>query len=150
MPSQVWQNHHKACEDVVNKQITLVLSFSHVYLSMVTVVFSGFISDFKLWPQSVVHSPNEMEVLLLFSLVSCVLSDVSCLLPSTPTLPLQKPDHGNGLEARQGALQKEKDVNQSLLDLHNLSSGHTDPHIGPKDGAAENFQNQLRDKELVK
>ncbi|XP_059496695.1 ferritin, heavy subunit-like [Stegostoma tigrinum] len=128
MPSQVWQNHHKACEDVVNKQITLVLSFSHVYLSMVTVVFSGFISDFKLWPQ-----------------LMCLVS-----YHPPPRCRFRRLTMVNDLEARQGALQKEKDVNQSLLDLHNLSSGHTDPHVGPKDGAAENFQNQLRDKELVK
>ncbi|XP_043540757.1 ferritin heavy chain, oocyte isoform-like [Chiloscyllium plagiosum] len=36
---------------------------------------------------------------------------------------------GNGLEAMQRALQMEKDVNQSLLDLHKLSSDHTDPHL---------------------
>ncbi|XP_041033513.1 ferritin heavy chain, oocyte isoform-like [Carcharodon carcharias] len=29
----------------------------------------------------------------------------------------------------QRALQMEKNVNQSLLDLHNLSSGNTDPHV---------------------
>ncbi|XP_072444458.1 ferritin, higher subunit-like [Chiloscyllium punctatum] len=44
---------------------------------------------------------------------------------------VKKPEQdewGNGLEAMQRALQMEKDVNQSLLDLHKLSSGHTDPH----------------------
>ncbi|GCC20814.1 hypothetical protein chiPu_0019382, partial [Chiloscyllium punctatum] len=43
----------------------------------------------------------------------------------------EQDEWGNGLEAMQRALQMEKDVNQSLLDLHNLSSGHTDPHVTP-------------------
>eukprot|EP00061_Rhincodon_typus_P009919 g33778.t1 len=34
-----------------------------------------------------------------------------------------------GLEAMQRALQLEKDVNQSLLDLHKLSSGNMDPPL---------------------
>ncbi|XP_060705187.1 ferritin, middle subunit-like [Hemiscyllium ocellatum] len=45
---------------------------------------------------------------------------------------VKKPEQdewGNGLGAMQRALQMEKDVNQSLLDLHKLSSGHTDPHL---------------------
>ncbi|XP_072444415.1 ferritin heavy chain A-like [Chiloscyllium punctatum] len=45
---------------------------------------------------------------------------------------VKKPEQdewGNGLEAMQRALQMEKDVNQHLLDLHKLSSGHTEPHL---------------------
>ncbi|XP_059499798.1 ferritin light chain-like [Stegostoma tigrinum] len=41
----------------------------------------------------------------------------------------EQDEWGNGLEAMQRALQMEKDVNQSLLDLHKLSSSHTDPHL---------------------
>ncbi|XP_067876017.1 ferritin heavy chain, oocyte isoform-like [Heterodontus francisci] len=44
----------------------------------------------------------------------------------------QKPEQdewSNGLEAMQRALQMEKGVNQSLLDLHKLSTGNTDPHL---------------------
>nr|AFK11049.1 ferritin mitochondrial [Callorhinchus milii] len=36
---------------------------------------------------------------------------------------------GNGLEAMQFALNLEKSVNQSLLDLHNLASTHNDPQL---------------------
>ncbi|XP_067830345.1 ferritin heavy chain-like [Heptranchias perlo] len=46
-------------------------------------------------------------------------------------LPFQKPEQdewSNGLEVMQRALQMEKDVNQSLLDLHKLSTERTDPH----------------------
>ncbi|XP_072348657.1 ferritin heavy chain B-like [Scyliorhinus torazame] len=45
---------------------------------------------------------------------------------------VKKPEQdewSNGLEAMQRALQMEKNVNQSLLDLHKLSSGNTDPHL---------------------
>ncbi|XP_041030229.1 ferritin heavy chain-like [Carcharodon carcharias] len=45
---------------------------------------------------------------------------------------VKKPEQNewsNGLEAMQRALQMEKNVKQSLLDLHKLSSGNTDPHL---------------------
>uniref|UniRef100_A0A8C7R4Y4 Ferritin n=1 Tax=Oncorhynchus mykiss TaxID=8022 RepID=A0A8C7R4Y4_ONCMY len=48
---------------------------------------------------------------------------ISC---STPTLSFL---WGNGLEAMQCALQLEKNVNQSLLDLHKIASDKVDPHL---------------------
>lgn len=48
---------------------------------------------------------------------------------------LQKPDRddwGSGMEALECALQLEKNVNQSLLDLHKLASEHKDPHVSDK------------------
>uniref|UniRef100_UPI00398E7498 ferritin heavy chain, oocyte isoform-like n=1 Tax=Pristiophorus japonicus TaxID=55135 RepID=UPI00398E7498 len=45
---------------------------------------------------------------------------------------IKKPEQdewSNGLEVMQRALQMEKNVNQSLLDLHKLSTGSTDPHF---------------------
>lgn len=45
---------------------------------------------------------------------------------------LQKPERdewGSGVEALECALQLEKSVNQSLLDLHKLCSDHNDPHV---------------------
>lgn len=44
----------------------------------------------------------------------------------------QKPERdewGSGTEALECALQLEKSVNQSLLDLHKLCSDHNDPHV---------------------
>ena len=44
----------------------------------------------------------------------------------------QKPSNdewGNGLEAMQVALQLEKSVNQSLLDLHKIADGHGDAQV---------------------
>lgn len=48
---------------------------------------------------------------------------------------LQKPERdewGSGIEALECALQLEKTVNQSLLDLHKVSSDHNDPHVSIK------------------
>lgn len=45
---------------------------------------------------------------------------------------LQKPERdewGSGTEALECALQLEKTVNQSLLDLHRMCSDHNDPHV---------------------
>ncbi|XP_078093220.1 ferritin, heavy subunit-like [Mustelus asterias] len=126
MPSQVRQNYHKDCEDAVNKQINLELYSSYVYLSMFCsfdrddVALSHFAEFFK--EQS--HEEREhAEKLIEFQNKRggrLILEDV------------KKPEQdewSNGLEAMQRALQMEKNVNQSLLDLHKLSSGNTDPHL---------------------
>lgn len=50
---------------------------------------------------------------------------------------LQKPERdewGSGIEALECALQLEKSVNQSLLDMHKLCSDHNDPHVSIKVG----------------
>ncbi|XP_043535232.1 ferritin, heavy subunit-like [Chiloscyllium plagiosum] len=127
MASQVCQNYHKDCEDAVNKQINLELYSSYVYLSMFSyfdrddVALCHFAEFFK--EQS--HEEREhAEKLTAFQNKRggrVLLQDV------------KKPEQdewGNGLEAMQRALQMEKDVNQSLLDLYKHSSDHTDPHLG--------------------
>ncbi|XP_041033514.1 ferritin, higher subunit-like [Carcharodon carcharias] len=126
MTSQVRQNYHKDCEDAVNKQINLELYSSYVYLSMSSyfnqddVALRHFAEFFK--EQS--HEEQEhTEKLMEFQNKrggQIILKDI------------KKPeqfDWGNGLEAMQRALQMEKNVNQSLLDLHKLSSENTDPHL---------------------
>nr|XP_035152444.1 ferritin heavy chain-like [Callithrix jacchus] len=45
---------------------------------------------------------------------------------------IKKPDHGNwesGLNAMECALHLEKNVNQSLLELHKLATDKNDPHL---------------------
>ncbi|TKS67840.1 Ferritin, heavy subunit [Collichthys lucidus] len=45
---------------------------------------------------------------------------------------IRKPERdewGSGIEALECALQLEKSVNQSLLDMHKLCSDHNDPHM---------------------
>uniref|UniRef100_UPI00398EF47A ferritin heavy chain B-like n=1 Tax=Pristiophorus japonicus TaxID=55135 RepID=UPI00398EF47A len=126
MASQVCQNYHKECEDAVNKQINMELCSSYVYLSMSfyfdrdDVALCHFAEFFK--EQS--HEEREhAEKLMQFQ--NCrggliILSDI------------KKPEQdewSNGLDAMQRALQMEKNMNQSLLDLHKISTGSTDPHV---------------------
>ncbi|XP_060705182.1 ferritin, heavy subunit-like [Hemiscyllium ocellatum] len=126
MATQVCQNYHKDCEDAVNKQINLELYSSYVYLSMFSyfdrddVALCHFAEFFK--EQSHEEQEHAEKPMASTFILECevLLQDV------------KKPEQdewGNGLEAMQRALQMEKDVNQSLLDLHKLSSGHTDPHL---------------------
>uniref|UniRef100_UPI00398F1C59 ferritin, heavy subunit-like n=1 Tax=Pristiophorus japonicus TaxID=55135 RepID=UPI00398F1C59 len=116
MFSQVCQNYHQNCEDAANKQankqLNMELYSSYVYLS-IDVVLRHFAEFFK--EQS--HEEREhAEKLMEFQNRRggwIILGDV------------KKPEQdewSNGLEAMQRALQMEKNVNQSLLDLHKLSS----------------------------
>ncbi len=41
-----------------------------------------------------------------------------------------KQEWGSGLEAMEAALELEKTVNQSLLDLHAVAAKHSDPQVG--------------------
>uniref|UniRef100_UPI00398F8C37 ferritin, higher subunit-like n=1 Tax=Pristiophorus japonicus TaxID=55135 RepID=UPI00398F8C37 len=126
MASQVCQNYHKDCEAAVNKHINMELCSSYVYLSMSfyfdrdDVALCHFAEFFK--EQS--HEEREhAEKLMQFQNRRggrIILSDI------------KKPEQdewSNGLDAMQRALQMEKNVNQSLLDLHKISTGSTDPHL---------------------
>ncbi|XP_078387836.1 ferritin, higher subunit-like [Cetorhinus maximus] len=126
MGSQVYQNYHKDCEDAVNQQINRRFYSSYVYLSMSfyfdrdDVALCHFAEFFK--EQS--HEEWEhAEKLMKFQNKRggrIILEDV---------MKPEQDEWGNGLEAMQRALQMEKNVNQSLLDLHMLSSGNADPHL---------------------
>uniref|UniRef100_UPI00398F45BE ferritin heavy chain B-like n=1 Tax=Pristiophorus japonicus TaxID=55135 RepID=UPI00398F45BE len=126
MASQVHQNYHQDCEDAVNKQINMELYSSYVYLSMSfyfdrdDVALRHYAEFFK--EQS--HEEREhAEKLMEFQNRRggrIILADI------------KKPEQdewSNGLEVMQRALQMEKNVNQSLLDLHKLSTGSIDPHL---------------------
>ncbi|XP_041062779.1 ferritin heavy chain A-like [Carcharodon carcharias] len=126
MMSQVCQNYHQDCEDAINKQINLENYSSYVYLPM------SFYFDWddvalchlaEFFKEQSHEEPEHAEKLMKFQNKRgdwIILKDV------------KKPEQdewGNGLEAMQRALQIEKNVNQSLLDLHKLFSGNTDPHL---------------------
>ncbi|XP_078093407.1 ferritin heavy chain B-like [Mustelus asterias] len=126
MASQVCQNDHKDCEDAVNKQINLELYSSYVYLSMFCyfdrddVALSHFAEFFKEQSHEEWEHAEKLMELQNKRGGRVILEDV------------KKPEQdewSNGLEVMQRALQMEKNVNQSLLDLHKLSSGNTDPHL---------------------
>uniref|UniRef100_UPI00398EA2CC ferritin, higher subunit-like n=1 Tax=Pristiophorus japonicus TaxID=55135 RepID=UPI00398EA2CC len=126
MASQVCQNYHKDCEAAVNQQVNMELCSSYDITSMSfyfdrdDVALRHFAEFFK--EQS--HEEREhAEKLIEFQNRrggQIILVDV------------KKPEQAewnNGLEAMQRALQMEKNVNQSLLYLHKLSTGSTDPHL---------------------
>jgi len=117
------QNYHAECEAGVNKQINLELYASYVYQSMAMyfdrddVALPGFSKYFKK------NSDEEREHAEKFMKYQnqrggrIVLQNI------------QKPERdewGTALDAMQAALALEKNVNQSLLDLHALSDSHND------------------------
>lgn len=124
--SQPRQNFHEESEAGINRQINMELYASYTYQSMALyfdrddVALPGFHKFFK-------HSSDEerehAEKLMKYQNKRggrIVLQDI------------KKPDRdewGTGLDAMQIALQLEKSVNQSLLDLHKLADGHRDAQM---------------------
>uniref|UniRef100_UPI00398F7753 ferritin, heavy subunit-like n=1 Tax=Pristiophorus japonicus TaxID=55135 RepID=UPI00398F7753 len=130
MASQVYQNYYQNCEDAVNKQINMELYSSYVYLSM------SFYFD---WDDALHHfaeffkdqsqeEHEHAEKLMKFQ-NRCggriILVDIKFGFNKGKP---EQDEWSNGLEVMQRALQMEKNVNQSLLDLHKLSTERTDPH----------------------
>ncbi|XP_043535679.1 ferritin, middle subunit-like isoform X2 [Chiloscyllium plagiosum] len=124
MASQVCQNYHQDCEAAVNKQINLELTASYLYQSLMSyfdrddVALHHFSQFFKAQSQ---EKQEHAEKLLKFQNQRggrVVLQDVK---------KPERDEWGNGLQAMQVALDLEKNVNQSLLDLHQLAQ--TDPHL---------------------
>ncbi|XP_041853102.1 ferritin, heavy polypeptide 1b [Melanotaenia boesemani] len=126
MSSQIRQNFHQDCEAAVNRQINLELYASYVYLSMAYY----FERDDKFLPHfakffSTQSKEERVHAEKLMSLQNnrggrIFLQDI------------RKPDRdewGSGLEALECALQLEKSVNQSLLDLQKIATEHNDPHM---------------------
>lgn len=126
MSSQIRQNFHQECEAALNRQINLELYASYVYLSMAYYFerddkslpnFANFFSK-----QSKEEREHAEKLMTLQNERGgrIFLQDI------------RKPDRdewGSGLEALECALQLEKSVNQSLLDLQKLASEHSDPHL---------------------
>ncbi|CAG5131492.1 unnamed protein product [Candidula unifasciata] len=124
--SQVRQNYHLESEAGVNRQINMELYASYCYLSMSyyfdrdDVALPGFAKFFK---KSSDEEREHAEKLMKYQNKRggrIVLQDV------------KKPEcdeWGSGLEAMQVALQLEKSVNQSLLDLHKLCTSHEDAQM---------------------
>jgi len=126
MASQVRQNFHTDCEAGVNKQINMELFANYTYLSMSyyfdrdDVALKGFAKFFK---KSADEEKEHAEKLMKFQNERggrIVLQDIK--KPSVE-------EWGSGLNAMQAALDLEKAVNQSLLDLHGVASNHNDPQM---------------------
>lgn len=117
------QNYHTDCEAGVNKQINLELYASYVYQSMAwyfdrdDVALPGF---HKYFAKASEEERGHAEKLMKYQNQRggrIVLQNI------------QKPERdewGTGLDAMQVALSLEKNVNQSLLDLHKLADSKGD------------------------
>jgi ferritin heavy chain len=124
--SRIRQNYHDECEAGVNKQINLELYACYVYQQLAfhfnrdDVALSGFEKFFK---ESSDEEREHAEKLMKFQNQRggrIVLQDIP--------KPI-KQDWSSGLEAMEAALELEKTVNQSLLDLHVIAAKHNDPHF---------------------
>jgi len=124
--SQARQNYHQDSEAGINRQINMELYASYTYQSMSLyfdrddVALPGFAKFFK---ASSDEEREHAEKLMAYQNKRggrIVLQDIK--KPSND-------EWGNGLEAMQVALQLEKSVNQSLLDLHKVADGHNDAQM---------------------
>jgi len=124
--STVRQNYHKDTEAAVNKQINMELYASYVYLSMAfhfdrdDVALEGF---FKFFQKKSDECRNAAEKLMKYQNERggrIVLQEI------------QKPassEWGNGLQAMTSALELEKTLNQTDLDLHDVADKHGDAQM---------------------
>ncbi|XP_044537712.1 ferritin heavy chain-like [Gracilinanus agilis] len=124
--SQVRQNFHQGSEAAINKQINLELYASYVYLSMAyyfdrdDVALKNFSKYFLHQAQ---EERNHAEKLMKFQNQRggrIFFQDI------------KKPDSDDwesGLKAMECALNLEKNVNESLLELHKLAGAEKDPHL---------------------
>lgn len=124
--SQPRQNYHSESEAGVNKQINLELYAGYVYQSMAwyfdrdDVALPGFSKYFK---KCSGEEREHAEKLMKYQNQRggrIVLHDVK---------KPERDEWGTGLDAMQAALALEKNVNQSLLDLHKLCDGHVDAQM---------------------
>ncbi|KAK3083725.1 hypothetical protein FSP39_002076 [Pinctada imbricata] len=124
--TQPRQNFHMESEAGINRQINMELYASYTYQSMSyffdrdDVALPGFAKYFS---KASEEEREHAEKLMKYQNKRggrIVLQDI------------KKPDRdewGTGLDAMQVALQLEKSVNQSLLDLHKVADGHGDAQM---------------------
>lgn len=124
--SQVRQNFHEECEAGINKQINWELYASYVYMSMSSyfcrddVALPGFAKFFK---KASDEEREHAQKLICYQNRRggrVVLNNID--KPS-------RDEWGTGLDALCSALDLEKTVNQSLLDLHKVAEERKDPQF---------------------
>jgi len=120
------QNYNEECEAGVNKQINMELYASYVYMSMSThydredVALKGAAEYFmkasdeeREHAQKLVKFQNQRGGRVVYQ-------DIK---------KPEKTEWGTLLDGMQAALDLEKQVNQSLLDLHGIAGKHNDPQM---------------------
>nr|AXL95448.1 ferritin [Conus ermineus] len=132
--SQVRQNFHEECEAAINRQINLQKYADYVYMSMSfyfdrdDVSLKGFHEFFK---KKAHEECGYAEKLMEYQNMRG-----GRILLQTVKKP-DRDDWGSGLEALQAALQLEKSINQSMMELHQCASCHNDPQMS--DFVEDNF-----------
>ncbi|XP_050299792.1 soma ferritin [Anthonomus grandis grandis] len=124
--SQIRQNFHKDCEDAINKQINMELFASYTYLSMAyhfnrdDVALKGHFKYFKdASEEEREHAQKLMEYM----------NKRGGRIVLTPIEAPVKQEWVSAQEAMHSALELEKAVNESLLNLHSTASGHMDVNL---------------------
>merc|ERR1712201_2875 len=124
--SKIRQSYHEDCEALINKQINMEFYASYVYLSMSSwfnrddQALHGFAAHFK--NESGEERAHGMKLMEYQTKRGgrCVFQDIA--KPTTM-------EWGTPLEAMEAALELEKTVNQSLLDLHKVAGDKGDGHL---------------------
>lgn len=120
------QNYAPECEAGVNKQINMELYASYVYNSMAfyfdrdDVALPGFSVYFKKSSQEEHEHAQKFMTFQNKRGGRIVLKDVK---------KPEKEEWGSGLDAMKAALELEKQVNQSIMDLHALAGSKGDNHM---------------------
>nr|WCD24766.1 Tyr p 30 allergen [Tyrophagus putrescentiae] len=124
--SKIRQNYNEISEAAVNKQINLELYAAYFYQQLAfhfnrdDVALPGFE---KFFAAASKEEREHAEKLMKYQ----NLRGGRIVLQDIPK-PI-KQSWSSGLEAMEAALELEKTVNQSLLDLHNVASKHDDPQF---------------------
>merc|ERR1712107_257977 len=124
--SKIRQNYHEECEAMINKQINMEFYASYVYLSMGSYfnrhdqALHGFGSHFM--GESEEERKHGIKLMEYQTKLGgrVVFQDIA--KPSTM-------EWGSPAEAMEAALELEKTVNQSLLDLHKCADSKGDAHL---------------------
>ncbi|KAF0293516.1 Soma ferritin [Amphibalanus amphitrite] len=126
MASQCRQNYHEDSEAGVNKQINMELFASYTYLSMAyffdrdDVAFPGFFDYFK---KASDEEREHAQKLMKFQ------NQRGGRVLLQPVMKPAQDQWGSPLAAARAALELEKSVNQSLLDLHTVAGSHGDAQM---------------------
>jgi len=121
--SKIRQNFHQDTEALINKQINMELYASYVYKSMAAyfaredIALHGFAKRFR---ESSKEESEHADKLIEYQTKRggrVVFRDIA---------KPNRDDWGTALEAMEASLELEKTVNQSLLDMHKVASGHDD------------------------
>nr|ABK91580.1 ferritin 3-like protein [Daphnia pulex] len=126
MASKVRQNYHEESEACINKQINIELNAHYQYMALASyydrddVALKGFAKFFK---ESSEEEHEHAEKLMKYQNLRG-----GRVVFSAINRPAQQ-EWATPLVAIEFVLNLEKQVNQSLLDLHKVASSHEDPHL---------------------